>query len=291
MNLSFAFREAAVGLRRTGTVGLLSAGALIVSLLLLGAFVLLTANLYAWLRSVRERVEVAVYLQDGVSEERARQLTRDAERLPGVERAAYVDKEAAAREFRKTFGGGLLEAVSQNPLPASIRVRLSPDVDPAEVLRSLSEEVRRWPGVEEVDTGMDWAARLGRITRIFLAVNGILGLVISLTCVFAISNTIQLTVVARREAIEVMRLVGATEGFIRLPFLVTGMAQGAAGGAIAAVLLEIGYAYGASLFPELPVRSALSTAGGLVAFGVLLGALASLFAVRRVLRTLAWRQP
>lgn len=289
MNLSFAFREAAVGMRRTGTVGIVSGGALIVSLLLLGAFALLTVNLYGLLRSVRERVEVAVYLDDGVSEERAVQMTREAGRLTGVERATYIDKATAAQEFRRAFGGGLLEAVSHNPLPASIRIHLSPDVDPTRALEALSAEVQKWPGVEEVDTGLDWASRLGRVTRVAFAVNGILGLVISLTCVFAISNTIQLTVVARREAIEVMRLVGATEGFIRLPFLITGVAQGAAGGVVAAVLLETGYVYGASLFPELPVRSAHSAAGGLIVFGTLLGALASLSAVRRVLRTLAWR--
>ena len=289
MNLSFAFREAAVGLRRTGAVGVVSAGALIVSLLMLGAFALLTANLQGLLRSVRERVEVAVYLEDGVSEAHAAEMTRDIGRVAGVERATYVDKAAAAQEFRKAFGGGLLEAVSHNPLPASIRAHLSPDADPAKALEAFSREVRRWPGVEEVDTGTDWVARLDRMTRIAFAVNGILGLVISLSCAFAISNTIQLTVVARREAIEVMRLVGATEGFIRLPFLITGVAQGAAGGLTSAALLTIGYAYGVRLFPELPVRSAFSTAVGLVLFGSLLGALASLSAVRRVLRTLAWR--
>ncbi|MSS70018.1 MAG: ABC transporter permease [Candidatus Latescibacteria bacterium] len=289
MNLSFAFREALIGLRRTGSVGIVSAGTLIVSLLLLGAFVLLTANVYGLLRSVRERVEIAVYLKDGVSDERAMQLTRDTARLQGVERATYVDKATAAQEFREAFGGGLLEAVSHNPLPASIRLHLSPDVDPAGVVEGLSVQIQKWPGVEEVDTGLAWVSRLDRLSRIVFAVNGILGLVISLACAFAISNTVQLTVVARREAIEVMRLVGATEGFIRLPFLITGMVQGAAGGVVAALFLVVGYIYGVRLFPELPVRSAASTGGGLVALGLVLGALASLFAVRRVLRTLAWR--
>ncbi len=289
MNLSFAFREALVGLRRTGSVGIVSAGTLTVSLLLLGAFVLLTANVYLLLRSVRERVEVAVYLKDGVSDEQAMRLARDAARLQGVERATYIDKATAAREFREAFGGGLLEAVSHNPLPASIRLHLNADVDPARAVEGLSAQVQKWPGVEEVDTGLAWVSRLDRISRIVFAVNGVLGLVVSLACAFAISNTVQLTVVARREAIEVMRLVGATEGFIRLPFLIAGVAQGATGGVVAAVFLGAGYVYGTRLFPELPVRSAASTAGGLVALGTVLGALASLFAVRRVLRTLAWR--
>ena len=289
MNLPFALREAAAALRRTGSVGIVSAGTLIVSLLLLGAFVLLTANVYYLVRSAREGVEIDIYLGDEMSEDGARRMAKDVSAMRGVDRAVYVDKATAATEFRETFGGGLLEAVSHNPLPASIRVHLSPYVDPKEAIEDLSLQVAAWPGVEEVDTGLSWVSRLERITRIVFAVNGILGLVVSLACAFAISNTIQLTVVARRDAIEVMRLVGATEGFVRLPFLIAGMAQGAAGAVVAAVLLEVGYAYGAALFPELPVRSATLAAWGIVILGTFLGALASLFAVRRVSRELDWR--
>ena len=289
MNISFVFREAIVGLRRTGAFGIVSAGTLVVSLLLIGAFILLTANVYRLLRSAHERVEVAIYLDDGVPDNRAEQLTRDISRLKGVKRATYIDKATAAREFRKTFGGGLLESVSHNPLPASIRVHLSPDAGHAESILGLSSKVQDWPGVEEVDTGLAWVSRLERVTRIVFATMGVLGLVVSLACVFAISNHVQLSVVARQEAIEVMRLVGAREGLIRLPFLIAGMAQGAGGGLVAGILIVIGYAWGAGLFPELPIRSGLTTAWSLVILGAVLGALASLFAVRRVSRTLALR--
>lgn len=289
MSLFYAFRESALGFRRSGSISLVSAGALVVSMLMLGAFVLLTANLRGLLRSVRERLEIAVYLEDGVAESQALKMAREIGRMPGIERATYVDKATAAREFRMAFGGGLLEAVSHNPLPASIRAHLDPEADPTRTLETFSRAVRGWVGVEDIDTGLDWIARLNRLTTLAYAVNGILGLVISLSCAFAISNTIQLSVVARSEAIEVMRLVGATERFIRLPFLITGIAQGALGGVAAAALLTPLYAYGVHLFPELPVRSALSTGIGLILFGAFLGALASLSALRRVLRTLAWR--
>ena len=284
-----AFREATIGLWRTGMVGLVSVATIAASLLVLGAFGQVIAGVHGLIESLRERVEVEVYLKDGQSRRQALRLVRELEALEGVAEVQYIDKDAAASEFRDMFGGGLLDVLSRNPLPASIRVRLESAPDLSGRARAVADAAAGHRSVEGVDLGASWLASLDRFFEASVWIGCVLGGVLCLACAFAVSNTVKLMVLAHREAIEVMRLVGASGAFIRMTFVLGGTIQGAAGGVLAAIGVWFGSAWWTSWIPELtPLSPSYPAAGGII-LGTLLGVLGSWTSLNRVLRAIAWR--
>ncbi len=289
MGLGRAFREAFRGLWRTGTVGVVSVVATAVSLLVLGVFVQVVGGGYALAESLRERVEVEVYLKDGLSRRQALALARELKEVEGVAGVSYIDKAAAASEFREMFGEGLLKAVSQNPLPASIRVRLEGGADLSGRAQAVADAAAGRREVEGVDVGASWLAELDEALKKAMWVGLLLGGVLCTACVLAVSNTVKLMVLAQREAMEVMRLVGATGGGIRLAFLLGGALQGCIGGLLAAVALWFGSAWWMSWVPDLAFVSSLYPGLGVVGLGTLLGIGGSWASLNRVLNAVVWR--
>ena len=288
MGFLSALREAARGLRRTGMVGVVSALTAAASLLVLGVFVHLVAGGYVVAESLRGRAEIEVYLKDGTSRMRALSIARDLEDMEGVSEVAYLDKQAAAAEFRKMFGEGLLEAVSRNPLPASIRVGLAGDAELSVRARRLADVALGYKEVEGVDAGESWLGSLDRALATATWVGLLLGGVLCLACAFAVSNTAKLMVLAEREAIEVMRLVGSTGGTIRLTFLLGGALQGFLGGILAAAVLWIGRGWWTSWIPG-PEVPTYSVGPWLVLLGVVLGVVGSWASLGRVLNAVTRR--
>ncbi|MDP6776571.1 MAG: permease-like cell division protein FtsX [Candidatus Latescibacteria bacterium] len=283
MGLTSAFREAVRGLRRTGTVGIVSVLTAGASLLVLGLFAHLVAGGYVLAESLRGRAEIEVYLKDSTSRRRALSIARDLEDMQGVSAAVYLDKEAAAAEFEGMFGEGLLEAVSRNPLPASIRVGLTGEAELSVRARLVADAASGYKEVEAVDTGASWLESLDRALATATWVGLLLGGVLCLACAFAVSNTAKLMVLAEREAIEVMRLVGSTGGTIRLTFLLGGALQGFLGGALAAVALWIGRGWWTSWIPGPDGSPTFSVGPWLVLLGILLGVVGSWASLGRVL--------
>ena len=269
-----------------GVVSLMTTAA---SLLVLGVYGQIVAGVYDLADSLRERVEVEVYLKDGLSRRRALALAAEFAEMQGVAEARYIDKSAAAAEFRTMFGEGLLEAVSRNPLPASIRVRLEPGSAVSARARAVGDAVSGRREVEGVDMGEAWLDSLDRFLQGAAGVGVLLGGVLCLACAFAVSNTAKLMILVEREAIEVMRLVGATGGLIRLTFLLGGALQGCAGGMLAAVGLWLGSAWWVSWIPEIRPLPALYPGLGAVGLGTLLGVVGSWASLSRVLNAVTWK--
>ncbi|MCE2438227.1 MAG: permease-like cell division protein FtsX [Candidatus Latescibacteria bacterium] len=285
MALLMAFREAMRGLRRTGMAGVVSGVTTAVSLMVLGIFVLLVGGGLAIFESLQGRIEVDVYLDDGLRRTQALHLARELEAMPGVASVRYVDKVAAAEEFRSMFGDGLLSAVSRNPLPASVRVVLRAGEGMVNNARAVAEAAAGRKGVESVDAGEAWLTSLDRAREAVTWIGVSLGVVLCLACTFAVGNTAKLLVLAQRDAIEVMRMVGATAGFIRLTVLMGGAVLGCAGGILAVLALWGGSQWWAAWIPG-ETRVAL-VYPGLIGLGVLLGILGSWVSLNRVLRALA----
>ena len=269
-------------------VGVVSGLTAAASLLVLGVFVHLVSGGYLLAESLRGRAEIEVYLKDGTSRTRALAIARDLEDMEGVSGAAYLDKEAAAAEFRKMFGEGLLEAVSRNPLPASIRVGLGGDAELSVRARRVAGVASGYKEVEGVDAGESWLESLDRALATATWVGLLLGGVLCMACAFAVSNTAKLMVLAEREAIEVMRLVGATGGTIRLTFLLGGALQGFLGGILAAAVLWIGRGWWTSWIPG-PEVPTYSVGPWLVLLGVVLGVVGSWASLGRVLNAVTRR--
>jgi cell division transport system permease protein len=282
-----AFREALVALWRTGTVGVLSAVAVGASLLLVGIFVQVIDAARGLSASVKYKVEVEAYLKDQTSRGQAQKLAEQVASLSGVVDVSYIDKAEAAKEFRGMFGDDLLDALSENPLPVSIRVRFDPTGDVTVAAREVIAVVEGHDLVESIDGGEAWLSGLDRALEIATGVGVVLGLVLCVACTFAVSNTSKLMVLAQREAIEVMRLVGATRVFVRMTFLIGGAVHGTVGGCLAAIVLFITSGITASWFAVDASFSITMLVSGVILLGLLLGVIGSWTSLNRIIQAIA----
>lgn len=237
--LAYFAEEALVSLWRSKLINALSVGTIAVSLFVLGAFLTVASNLGAVVERWTQKVQVTVYLQDGIDGR-----TRDslAERLradPAVETLTLVTRDEARGRFRSLFRDlrTLPDDLGSNPFPASFELTLRPThQSEAEVQRVVAASERA-AGVEEVQYDLVWISRLSTAVRLIRGVGAILGGVLVLAGVFTISNVMRLTAYARQDELDIMRLVGATPAYVRGPFVVEGMIQGGLGGLLSVALL------------------------------------------------------
>jgi len=281
-----AFREATVALWRTGAVGVVSSLAVGTSLLLVGLFVQLIDAAQGLGATVKDRVEVDVYLKDRAKRSDAQKLAQVLADLPDVSEVTYVDNKQAAQEFRTMFGDDLLDALSANPLPASIRVRFDPSGDVTASARRVIETVEGHALVENTEGGEAWLSGLDQALDVATGLVILLGVVLCVACAFAVSNTSKLMVLAQREAIEVMQLVGATNAFVRLTFLIGGALQGTIGGIMAALVLFATAGVTESWFLSDASLSVTWLGLSLVTLGFGLGVIGSWASLNRVLQAI-----
>jgi cell division transport system permease protein len=236
--LSYFFRQAARNMTQNRLVHALCMGTMVISMLILGGFCLVFVNVSAWIQGWDETWTMSVYLRDNVSDDQRQALTSYLNRLPSAEIKRFISKDAALQEFKHMLGpqASLLDGLETNPLPASFEVTFRKDADKSHDLYVVQEEIEHMAGVEEVQFSEEW---LGRFESFIFGL-----VVVGLLCIgvlFIISNTIKLTIYSRRDEIEVMKMVGATDWFIRVPFLVEGLLQGIISGAISIAILFLFY--------------------------------------------------
>ena len=241
--LAYFFEEALTSLWRSRLINALSVGTMAVSLFVLGAFLTVASNLNEVVARWTRKVQVTFYLADGI-EDRIRTILVD--RLkddPAVDGVEIVSREQALERFRALFHDlrSLPEDLQDNPFPASVEVTVRADhQSPADVQR-LVHDYERSPGVEEAQYDLLWIERLSTAVRLVRGLGAFLGGILVLAGVFTISNVIRLTVYARQDELDIMRLVGATRAYVTGPFVVEGMIQGALGGALSVALLWVAF--------------------------------------------------
>jgi cell division transport system permease protein len=278
-------REALRAFARAPVLSLLSVTTIAFALFVVGLVALVGLNVGAALERVGERVEVIMYLRRGTPLEAATVAIGDILAFPEVADVAYVSEDEALRrarrelrEFRDVF-----EDLTQNPLPASLEIRLKPDYRDAASVADVAARLRGFGFAEDVRYGQDWIAKLDRLRSIATAVSLLISAAFAAASVIIIGTTIRLTVLQRSREIAIMRLVGATAGFIRLPFLLEGALKGALGG-----LVAVGLSYAAFVVVNtLVLQGRFFTppeVGVLIALGTVLGLLASAVSVGRHLR-------
>ena len=278
----FFVREAWRSFRQHRGLGMTAIFSLTAALTLSGLFVLLSHNADNALRWVGDRREMVVYLKDDTTDSRREALIESLTRLYGT--TTYVSREQAWKEFSEQIGDPvLLEAVGANPLPASLRVRLRPELLNASSMEEAARQVAQFTEVEDVRYGAEWVRRLddlgAGLRRGTLAV----GVLVALAIVFVIYNTLRLTVLARRQQVEIMSRLGATDRFIATPFVIEAMFEAALAALLSlGVLLTFKQAVSAQVTGVvfLPALGSLAFLGAAVA----LAWLASLIALSRVLR-------
>ncbi|MEX0911928.1 MAG: permease-like cell division protein FtsX [Gemmatimonadota bacterium] len=280
-----AIREALAAFRRAPVLVLISVVAVSLSLFVVGLFALTAHNIQTALRAIEERVEIVAYLREGTSVEQARAAEAELRVLPDILEVRYVSKtEALAAavqelpEFREVFSG-----LDVNPLPASLEIRLQPGYRGSEAVESVARQVLTYPFVEEADYGRDWVARIVALQRVAAGATLMIGGAFGAVAGIIIATAVRIAVFARREEIEIMRLVGATDGFIRRPFLVEGLLAGLTGGLMAIFLTYLAHQFVSATLLELAWLPAAWLSGAVVV-GAAYGLLASALAVRRHLR-------
>lgn len=286
---AYLLREAVAGFARrrltTGVTILIMGSALLV----LALFVLVALNLGVMLEQARAGVDVRVFLVEGLDPARQAALQPPFLAIPGVQKAAFIGKEQALAELRAELGesADVLDALPDNPLPASYHLELAPGHRHAAAVAQIAAELRRWPEVEDVVFSQAWIAALENWSELFRWGSLIVTLIVLAASVFVISNTVRLTMAASRRAIEIQMLVGATDGFIRMPFLLEGMLHGLLAGALAMGTLVIGHRLLAMRLEGL-IFFAPGQIAGFILFCIVLGLLGSLAAIGQYLRHRAY---
>jgi len=287
----YFIQEVFHSLRRNNWMTFASIGTVAVSLFVLGVFLILVLNMNRLAGMLESQVQISVYLEDHLTDREKRQIGYDIESLQGIDSVTYVDRETAKERLKDRLGDQkyLLDALSDdNPLPDAFEVT----VTTPSVVESAAGAIDSMQGVEEAKYGQDVVEHLFDITRLMRIFGFVLMGLLGGATLFIISNTIRLTVFARRKEIAIMKYVGATDWFIRWPFLLEGIVLGCIGGFIAAVALRSFYAAMAAkiystlaffpLMPQYPFMNYVTLA--ILLAGIVIGAIGSVISLKRFLR-------
>ena len=283
--MNLVFREALLAFRRAPLLSALSVTTIAFSLFVVGLFGLVAVNLQQALRDVAERVEIVAYLLPGAPIETVTLAQKDIEAFPEVQAAAFVSEDQALQRARTELVEfrDVLQELERNPLPASIEVKLRPRFRDADHVNDVAERLRGFGFVDDVRFGRDWVEKLDRLRQVAAAVGLVVGAAFAVVAIIIIGTTIRMAVLQRSREIAIMRLVGATNGFIRRPFLLQGAIKGMLGG-----LVAIGLSYGAyTLINRWLIQASFFSneqAVAIVGFGTLIGLFGSAASVGRHLR-------
>ena len=262
----------------------------VISISLVLFIVGLLAMLFFCARAVsayfKESVQISVVLADNVSESQARQLTENIGKMPQVRKAMLVSKEKGAEQMRKELGEDFLDLFDSNPIPACIDLTIRDGYFDVNSIADLKNSLCENPMVKMVDYQEDMISAIN--SRLKMAGLGIafFAALLTLISIVLINNTVRLNIMSRRFAVRTMLLVGATRGFIRRPFMLNSVLQGAFGGILAtAGLCAVGYA-AVSKIPQLGHIAGWETllycGAGLIVLGVLLCVVCTYLVVRKV---------
>lgn len=258
MKLRTIYRAAlqgAVNLRRNRQMAIAAFLITTLSLVILGFALLSITNLNFMGETWARRVAVRVFLLDELSPAQQAYLGQRLNRLDNVRTVTFVSRDEALKRLKKQFSDrpDLLEIVTENPLPDSFEVEVK---EPARVA-AVAAQAGRLPGVEKVDYGKSYVDPFLALTRTVWVITAVAAALLATGTLFIITNAIRLTLYARRREIEIMKLVGATDWFIRLPFVFEGVFVGLGGAAVATLAVDqaysVIYAKAAQFLPFIPV--------------------------------------
>jgi cell division transport system permease protein len=287
--VNLLWREALLSFKRTRTLSALSVTTIAFALFVTGLFGLVAINLREAIGTIEERVEIVAFVLRGTPSQTLAVAMEDISAFPEVHTVNYLSEDdALARakeelvEFREAW-----DDVRTNPLPPSLEIRLNPGYRDATNAAAVAERLQGFQFVEEVQFGRDWVEQLDKLRNATGLIGLSIGLAFALVSFVIIGITIRMTVLQRAREINIMRLVGATDWFIRGPFLLEGAIKGLLGGILAFLLCagvytgfsSQGFGLGVGLIFYEPVHALV-----FLAFGVFLGLFGSLISVGRQLR-------
>lgn len=289
-SLKYCTRQTFVSLSRNRWLAVVSAGMIAISLAILGAFLLVAVNTNQLMRNIESNVEIGVFLLDSAN---IQSLETKLASLEEIHSFTYVSKHEGLQEFGKSMGDtSLFRGLEgeNNPLPDMFRIRARQ----AAAVEQLAKELEMLPGVEMVDYGEEMVSKVIKITGWVNRISLTVSILLALGAILLIITTIRLSVLARQDEIGIMKYLGASDGFIRFPFLLEGMLMGWTGTVAATVSLGVVYYRLATVLqrealvfflqPVTSVQQMAPIFGGLIVLGTFIGGFGSLISIRRFLR-------
>lgn len=281
-NIVYFARETLRGFYQAKLMTFISIITISVTLFFLGCIVILFLNIQDWFKDAAKQSGFVLYLDEQASLDTtaAASIAASIDSLPEVDSVTVITKQQALDRFTKLYGSEMLDAVEDNPLPASIELALNQTLVSDQTIEAFKRKIKDFGGVESIHYSQEWISIIRHFKKIFLVAISLIIPVLLIALHFMITNTIKLTIYARKDLITNMRYVGATDLFIQIPFLFEGILQGGIGSLIAVGVLAVvkllfsqfSFSWGGWYIPSL-----------LVLFGVLFGFVGSKSAVRRFL--------
>lgn len=285
-SIEFLIQEAFTGIRRNGLMAYASISTIALSLGVLGGFVLVALGANNFAASQISKFEIAVYMDVRATKAQTEAVAETIRKMPYVAGVELRSREQEWARFKKENPNIEAAGLQSNPIPHSLDVK----VTDAAKTTYIANKVRAMEGVHKVSDGREVLSRVMAVARVVRGISVAGVVVLLITAVFIISNAIKLTLYARRREIRIMKLVGATNWFIRVPLIIEGVVFGATGAFAAWVLLRLGGSYVAHTAQRLPMMARFSsdvTPGALALWlmllGIAIGAAGSFVSIRRFL--------
>jgi len=288
----FFVARALSNIRQNFLLGILTVGTITLALLIIGLFLLISVNLEGVTEDWSKRVQVTAYFDKELTLQEVADFKARIGSLSGTDKVIYVGRDEAVKRFRARLKGqeSILEGLSADVLPSSLEVSLQRESRNSDAVAEYVGRLKKVPGIAEVQYGDEWVRRFSTFMNFMRLVGAFLGGFLLLAVMFIVSNTIKLTIYARKEELEILGLVGATRFFIKAPFLIEGIMHGAVGAIMAIIILSAcyyGFLHNAGNFLSFnPADTGMSFLpaeylAGLFLGGVFLGFLGSLTSLKR----------
>jgi cell division transport system permease protein len=283
MSFGFGIKEGFKGIFKARLAMTISISSVTFSILLIGMFIVLGINLHNWIGFIKEKIQIEMFIETGTTESEIESLKSQIKTIRGVKNTEFISRDMAAQRFEKEFGQNVFDVLEFNPFPASFLITIDDNYLNLNNVNRIKSKLEILPHVEEVFFKKPLIETIDKYVTIIYLVSLLVGGLITVITIVLIFNTIRLTIYARRDMVQIMRLVGATEAFIKRPFLVEGIIQGFLGAGLASLFIF----YGIKLiriyvYPYLVAHPLIFP--GLMAFGMIMGFISAYFSVNKYLK-------
>ena len=280
--LIYILREAFEGFRRARLSAFMTIFVVAFFLILIGVMGILSFNIDRMIQELNAKVDIQAFIANTLDDSQIDTLRTKISGVEGIVEIDFYSKDEAAKEFQREFGQDIFDVLEHNPLPSSFNIKLSKERQNPKDLEKIAKIIERERGIDQVLYHSQALTVLTRYARIAKLLNVIVLVFVSIGSLLIISNTIRLIILAKKQIITTMQLVGATRRFVRWPFLVEGIFQGTIGGILAFLFLVL-----AVRLIEFEVPGIIYCENQhlalLVVFGFLFGFVGSNLAVRKYL--------
>jgi cell division transport system permease protein len=278
-------REAIRGMIHNKMMVFVTMSVVAFSLIIMGAFSIATVNGLRFVSIAESKIKIEAFLEDGLSREDVSSLTNKISKIEGVSNIRYISKDEAYQSFKRTLGKDkdMLEALKVNPLPASLEIDIDPAYKTINQLQKISSKIALFSGVEDVSFGKKWIEKVDKIIKVLLLADFIFGIILLISSVLLVTMTVRLNVEARRDHIDIMRLVGATDSFIKVPFIIEGLLT-----SLISSIVSAGVIYGALYLLSVKFKDISGDINtitvAIFVLGLLIGIIGSKIAVDKYLK-------